>query len=54
LKSADLLLQLGQVVLDDFPNDLKIQTKIIVNNSVPESGDLRPQDFGMITPELFR
>ena len=49
-----MLLELGQIMLDNFPDDFKIQTKVIVNNSVPQSCDLRPGDFGMIVPEFFR
>jgi hypothetical protein len=45
LESADLLLELGQIVLDDLPDDFKIQTKVVVNNSVSQSGNLRPTKF---------
>ena len=49
-----MLLELGQIVLDDLPDDFKIQTKIVVNNSVSQSGNLRPGNLCVNAPELFR
>jgi hypothetical protein len=54
LESADLLLELGQIVLDDLPDDFKIQTKVVVNNSVSQSGNLRPGNLCVNALELFR
>ncbi|HKG97887.1 MAG TPA: hypothetical protein VKA97_08735 [Pyrinomonadaceae bacterium] len=49
-----MLLELRQIVLDDLPDDFKVQTKVVVNNSVPQSGNLRPGDLRVNAPELFR
>jgi len=54
VESADLLLELWQIVLDDLPDDFKIQTKVVVNNSVSQSGNLRPGNLCVNALELFR
>ena len=38
LESADLFLDLRQIVLNYLPDDFKVQAKVVVNNSVSQSG----------------
>jgi hypothetical protein len=48
-----LLLEFGKIVLNDLPDDFKVQAKVVVNNSISQSGYLCPGYLCINAPELF-
>jgi len=43
-----------QIMADDLPDDLSVDLEILVNDPVPQSGDVRPFDSGSETGQLDR
>jgi hypothetical protein len=53
-QSSNLLLQLGQIILDGGPDDFQIDKEILMDRDVAHSAHLRPWKLGMLFDEVGR
>ena len=51
-ESQNSQFQIRQVAFDDSPNDLMVDTEVLVDNDVAESRGLRPYLIGVLHSEL--
>jgi hypothetical protein len=43
-----------EILLNDLPNNLYVDAEIIVNDTIPQTDDFTPLDFGMLGLEILR